>query len=86
LIAFYIKWKKTWPQKPLPVALPSKTLFARSSIDTEVAESRRFALQTFLMALLTAGDACWRSSEAWATFLAIPLPTPTPVRASTFEN
>ncbi|KAL4781502.1 putative SNARE complex subunit [Aspergillus varians] len=57
---------------PPPLPLPSKSWFSNTVSNTDLRESRRQGLESYLRAINEASDARWRSSPAWRAFLNLP--------------
>ncbi|WPG98479.1 Hypothetical protein R9X50_00127000 [Acrodontium crateriforme] len=65
---------------PPPAPLPAKSWLRSTVNNAALTESRRQGLETYVTAILEAGDARWRSSSAWRSFLNLPSGTPTSER------
>ncbi|KAL4808895.1 hypothetical protein BDV18DRAFT_151099 [Aspergillus unguis] len=55
-----------------PEPLPKKSWFTNTVSNTELRESRRQGLESYLRAINDAPDARWRNSPAWRAFLNLP--------------
>lgn len=55
-----------------PVSLPPKTWFSNTVSNTNLRESRRQGLESYLRAINENPDSRWRSSPAWRAFLNLP--------------
>lgn len=58
--------------QPPPVAPPPKHYWGSTVGNPRRTEERRAALESYLLAILTAGDSRWRDSPAWRSFLSLP--------------
>ena len=57
---------------PPPAPLPPKSWLRRTVSSPALTEARRAALESYLVAVLDAADARWRSAPAWREFLSLP--------------
>ncbi|KAL4991055.1 hypothetical protein BDW68DRAFT_185281 [Aspergillus falconensis] len=55
-----------------PLPLPPKSWFSNTVTNTDLRESRRQGLESYLRAINEAPDSRWRSSPAWRAFLNLP--------------
>ncbi|KAL4906623.1 hypothetical protein BDW74DRAFT_167223 [Aspergillus multicolor] len=55
-----------------PHPLPSKSWFSNTVSNTDLRESRRQGLESYLRAINEASDSRWRNSPAWRAFLNLP--------------
>ncbi|KAL2868660.1 uncharacterized protein BJX67DRAFT_371337 [Aspergillus lucknowensis] len=74
---------------PPPHSLPSKSWFSNTVSNTDLRESRRSGLESYLRAINESDDPRWRNSPAWRAFLNLPSlgnPTTTNTNTNTLEN
>jgi regulator of vacuolar morphogenesis len=55
-----------------PVSPPPKHFLYSTVNNPQLTEERRVALESYLRALLTHPDSCWRDTAAWRSFLSLP--------------
>jgi regulator of vacuolar morphogenesis len=55
-----------------PVALPSKSWFARTVANPDLTEERRRGLEQYLRTINEGEDSRWRNTSAWRSFLNLP--------------